>query len=445
VAVDSQGRLFVADQFNSLIRLITPAGTIWNVTTIAGQTTAGFSDGLGASAQFDAPSGVAVDTNGNVYVADLFNNAIRKLVPSGANWLVSTISGGPGGNGTFNLPFGVTADAFGDVFVANSGSNAICIGIPPGSAPATGALEVAITPASAVSAGAQWQLDGGLVYTNGAIVSGLAPGNHTINFTTATDFTLPAAQIVPVTARQTMLATGEYTAAIANAGSLQVSISPPNSVEAGAQWSVDGGAWQTNEAIVGGVSVGAHTVSFYPVTGWTTPASQMVSVTLDQTTLATVNYVFETGSLLVVILPTNVVTAGAKWQVDGGPFQTSGMSLSGLSPGSHVVDFNTVIGWNTPASQVVSITNALTTEGRGTYTVYGTASPPQVASMTVAGGEFHFTLQGQVGNNYIVQASPDLVRWTPISTNTMPADGSMLISDPASVNVSHRFYRAFAQ
>ena len=71
LAVDSSGRLIVSDQFNNTVRLLTPSGTNWIVTTIAGDYIAGRADGTGASAQFDAPLGVAVDNNNNVYVADL--------------------------------------------------------------------------------------------------------------------------------------------------------------------------------------------------------------------------------------------------------------------------------------------------------------------------------------------------------------------------------------
>jgi hypothetical protein len=262
--VDTGGRVFVADQFNNAIRLITPVGVNWVVTTIAGQSSAGDSDGLGTNAQFDAPVGVAVDTNDNVYVADSYNDAIRKLAPSGTAWEVSTIGGGSlgtnngtGANAEFDIPFGVAADAYGDIFVADSKNDAIRLGISSASLPPTGELQVTILPASAVSAGAEWNLDGGSFQTNGAILSGIVPGVHTITFSTVAGFTTPAEQTVPVTARQTASATANYATAIANAGSLQVTISPAASVNAGAQWKVDSSAWQTNGAIVSGLSVGA--------------------------------------------------------------------------------------------------------------------------------------------------------------------------------------------
>ena len=458
VAVDTGGRLFVADQFNNTIRLITPAGTNWVVTTIAGQSVSGRANGLGANAEFDAPLGVAVDTNDNVYVADLFNNAIRELVPSETDWMVSTIGGGSqganngtGANASFDLPLGVAADAYGDVFVADSQNDAIRLGISSASLPPTGALEVMIILAGNSSARAEWQLDGGPLHTNKAVVSGLVPGNHTINFSKVAGFTTPAGQMVPVTARQTTLVTGNYPVAIPNAGSLQVMISPSASVNAGAQWRVGSGAWQTNGGIVADLSVTSHTLSFNSISGWTTPPSQTVSITNSQTTLATGSYVLQTGSLQVTILPSAVITAGAKWRVDGGTFQAGGTTLSGLLPGSHTIDFNTVLGWTTPASQVVAVTYTLTTSATATYTQEGsspvTIHPPQLAATMVAGGRFQFVLTGSVQSNYVIQTSSDLAGWTSISTNTIPAGGAVTITDSNMTGQIQRFYRAanFAQ
>ena len=124
VAVDSSGSVYVADTGNDTVRMITPAGV---VTTLAGQAgVSGSNDGSG-SALFNHPAGIAVDGAGNAYVADTNNNTIRKLViASGA---VTTLAGQPGiagsadGSGTaasFNGPSGIAVDTALNLYVADT-------------------------------------------------------------------------------------------------------------------------------------------------------------------------------------------------------------------------------------------------------------------------------------------------------------------------------------
>ena len=127
VAVDKAGNVYVADSGNHRIRKIDSTG---NVTTIAGDGTVGFADGKGTSAKFNAVSDVAVDTAGNVYVADLGNNRIRKINSTGN---VITLAGssargyadGQGTSAKFNFPHGIAVDTAGNVYVADISSNRI--------------------------------------------------------------------------------------------------------------------------------------------------------------------------------------------------------------------------------------------------------------------------------------------------------------------------------
>jgi sugar lactone lactonase YvrE len=125
IASDAAGNLYVADTANDRIRKITPAG---EVSTIAGGVH-GFADGIGGDARFKLPSGIASDAAGNLYVADTANDRIRKITPAGE---VSTLAGdeygfadGVGSDARFKLPFGITSDAAGNLYVADHYNNRI--------------------------------------------------------------------------------------------------------------------------------------------------------------------------------------------------------------------------------------------------------------------------------------------------------------------------------
>ena len=127
VTLDGAGNLYVADTGNHRIRKITPAGL---VNTVAGTGTEGFLDGPGATAQFSAPRGIVIDDAGSLYVGDHGNNRIRKINPIGE---VSTLAGtgagdyvdGPGGTAMMNKPKGVALDKEGNLYVAESGNSRI--------------------------------------------------------------------------------------------------------------------------------------------------------------------------------------------------------------------------------------------------------------------------------------------------------------------------------
>ena len=129
VAVDGSGNVYVADQNNNRIRKIVVATGV--VTTLAGNSAQGNADGTGAAAQFSSPNGVAVDGSGNVYVADLNNNRIRKIVV--ATGVVTTLAGsstagsgdGTGAAAQFNSPRGVAVDGSGNVYVAEQSNTHI--------------------------------------------------------------------------------------------------------------------------------------------------------------------------------------------------------------------------------------------------------------------------------------------------------------------------------
>ncbi|MGO0059996.1 Ig-like domain-containing protein [Brevibacillus fluminis] len=121
VAVDRSGNLYVADYGNHRIQKLTAAENIWSqwcATTIVSGSLLG---------EFNVPSGVAVDSSGNMYVVDAINNRIQKLSGSTNTWSEwKKIGGGAGSDlGEFSMPFGVAVDSSGNVYVADYGNNRI--------------------------------------------------------------------------------------------------------------------------------------------------------------------------------------------------------------------------------------------------------------------------------------------------------------------------------
>lgn len=137
-AIDSAGNLYIADTGNHLIRKVDPKTA--TVTTIAGQAqTTGAGDGAGANARFSFPAGIAVDGQGNVYVADTGNSTIRRLQPNGGGYQVVTMAGSPGSNGTvdgkgsavrFSQPQGVATDGTGTVYIADTSNCTVRMMVP---------------------------------------------------------------------------------------------------------------------------------------------------------------------------------------------------------------------------------------------------------------------------------------------------------------------------
>jgi hypothetical protein len=230
----------------------------------------------------------------------------------------------------------------------------------------SGALQVTILPPEVVAAGAEWELDNsGIFLTNDEVVLGLSvTTNHTVTFTNIPGWITPSSEIVSVTNGTTNLLTGTY---LPETGSLQVMILPPAVVAAGAEWQIDGGAWETNGAVVSVSVLTNHTVTFTNVNNWTTPGNLIVSVTNATTNVVTGTYISVAGSLTVTITPPQAITAGAEWQVDGGLY-ASGATANNLSPGQNTVSFQPITGWNTPSNQEVDISTGVTSATVGNYT-----------------------------------------------------------------------------
>jgi hypothetical protein len=309
-----------------------------------------------------------------------------------------------------------------------------------------GAVQVTIGPAAAVTAGAQWQVDGGAWQNSGVTVSNLAPGSHTISFSTITNWTKPSDQVVAVVSSQTTNVTASYIAY----GSLQGNLAPPSAVSAGARWQVDGGVWQTNGAVVPNLLAGEHTVAFTNLFGWITPSNQTVTISLAQTSLVTGVYVQQFGSLEVTLSPSGAIIAGGQWQLDGGAWQNSGTVLTRIPVAAHRVSFSALPGWVAPAAQSVTVFAEQTNATMGVYTglgysfstIAGTAGSSGWADGTNTTALFYTPVGIAVDlqtNLYIADTGNSVIRkLTPTANGWVSSTIAGLASNPGSTDGTNR-------
>jgi len=189
LALDGAGNLYVADAGNHTIRRIALAGGV--VTTVAGFAGAsGLADGSGSQARFNGPTGLALDSSGNLYVADTDNDTVREVTAAGA---VVTLAGQPGTTGSsdaadgasrLNLPTGVAADGAGNVYVADTSNDTVrllAVGVVPTimaqpqnqTVTAGASVQFSVTASGRPAPAYQWSF-------NGAAISGATASSYSI-------------------------------------------------------------------------------------------------------------------------------------------------------------------------------------------------------------------------------------------------------------------------
>jgi len=388
---------------------------------------------------------------------------------------------------------------FSDSSGTQSGPFQVTVYVPRGS------LQATINPPQATNAGAQWQVDSGAWQNSGDTLRGLSVGNHTVTYKAVSGWITPANQTVSITTNTTTITNGTYAS---QTGSLQVTITPPNAVTAGAEWQVDGGAWQNGGTTISGLVEGSHSVGYKPVSGWDGPSNQIVTITANTTTVtngsyAPIEFTFSvgvgtvsitgyTGSNSVVAIPSvisglPVTSIGdlAFWVLPGQSKITS-VKIPGTvtSIGTQAFQFcdtltNVIVGsgvtnigdfafdlcvnltgiyfkGNAPVLGGSSVFNASDTAvfylpgTSGWSSTYGgrptAVWQPQVltsdANFGVRSNQFGFDISWASGQTFVTEAAtnPSGPVWIPLMTNMLISD-SMYFSDPKWTNYPTRFYR----
>jgi hypothetical protein len=239
-----------------------------------------------------------------------------------------------------------------------------------------GNLTVNLAPSAAVSAGAQWRVDGGTWKSSGTTIKNLSNATHAVDFKAVTGWVTPATASVTLVNGVTTTVTGTYLPP----ASLAITLSPTTG-----QWSVDGGAWRNSGTTASGLNPGAHSISYSALTGYTSPTTETATLTAGQTTNLTRSYT-ALSNLNVTLSPST-----ALWKVDNGAWQSSGTTLTSLASGTHSISYSAVAGYVAPPTESVTLLSGQTTNLARTYTALSNLTvtlSPSTASWQVDNGNW---------------------------------------------------------
>jgi hypothetical protein len=219
--------------------------------------------------------------------------------------------------------------------------------------------------------------------------------------------------------------------------SLRIILQPDDVVLMGAQWWVDGSGWQDSSASVQGLTPGAHTITYKPISGWTEPVRETVFLTNGVATTFTRQYMQQAS---VVVWFNNLITPeDAAWRVNGGAWMQSGMVVSNLHAGTNTLSYFDIPGWFAPPVESVVMEPGTTTELLREYSVM-TSSVSAIILPTnavaagalwrVDGGAWRNSAE-QVGglslSSHVIEFS-SLSRWiTPASISFAPTNQVMIV------------------
>ncbi|MGA2962343.1 MAG: Ig-like domain repeat protein [Candidatus Korobacteraceae bacterium] len=393
VAVDSAGNLYIADQGNNTVRKVSVASGI--ITTVAGNGTLGYSgdNGPATGAELNYPQRVAVDSAGNLYIADQGNNVVRKV--SAATGVITTVAGngtqiahgavgytgdnGPATSAELDYVVGVAVDSAGNLYIADSGNQrvrAVSVATPPLSFPPTQINS---------SSGAQTFTVANI--GNAALnLSGITPSTNfatdasTTNCATSSPLAVGDSCVVGVVFSPTAGGTLNGTLILKD-NALNV----PGSVQ---QVSLSGTSEQT----------AATAVNFQPLTPASPNFGQVANVTVDIVAQSGPGSP-STGSVIFT------VDGNAQPAVPLGSNGTVGLQLSGLAAGLHRISAS--YGGSTDGTYLASSNSTSFTISQATTTLSWTpAANAQVYGAAIGAGVLDASVTGGVAGTITYTATP---------------------------------------
>jgi DNA-binding beta-propeller fold protein YncE len=438
IAMDNSGNLYVAD--SSTIRKITPRTrfnpitglftTSWAVTTIAGKSgVPGNADGVGINAQFYLLSGIALDSTGNIYVADSGNNAIRKITPVGTNWVVTTIAGS---NAQFDFPVGIAVDSSGNLYVADEGHSTVNKITPIGNnwiVSIIGGLVGSFYSFDGAGTAAQFSGPYGITVDSAGNLYVADSGNNTIRkgVFTAYGNANPAPYAKPPMN-----------------GQLTVTLIPTNAM---GQWRFPWEVvWRNSGQSASNLVAGNYPVELRNVPGWLAiPSSLTVGVTNNvmltnqyYPTISTVD-TNSGGTLRVTLGPSPPVGAGWRFLGDTTPFYPSGYSTN-LVAGTYLIQFAAVGGRVTPPNLSVQVQAGLTTLLAENYLLAGSAPSQVLLPVPVPPANINDLNDYPFGFNGQLQSDVGYGSGVAVQTNVVLTAAHMVFNDQTLSYVSQAYW-----
>jgi sugar lactone lactonase YvrE len=445
VALDAYGNIFVTDTYNRTIRKLALAGTNWTVSTIAGSPgLAGSDDGPGNTARFAYPLGIVADNSGNVYVSEYYAYTIRKLTPSGTNWIVSTIAGLAGSQGTkdgtnnaarFYNPYGLAIDSLGALYVAEGSGGLVRKLNPAGTSWVVTTIGgVAATQGSADGAGsaALFTFPAQIAVDSAGTLYFADTGNCTIRKGVFTAYTGANAVVYaqpPMSAQ------------------LVVTVLPP---EAGGQWRFPWElGWHSSGQTASNLVAGNYPVEFRDVPGYLAfPPVVTAALSSGATTEITNQYyptfdpsgTTNTGALAVNIGPS--APSGAGWRSLGETtWRAPGSTAGNLLPDTYFIEFAPVSGYSKPASQAVQVSAGTTTAVWASYLLAQSAPSEVCLPVPVPADSISDLTNYPYGFNGQLQSDVGYGSGVAVQTNVVLTAAHLVFDDQTLSYVSQVYWR----